>query len=154
MLSLNLTIEIFLSVTKLYFIYFLINYFGFFYGFLLYLVFNNLKNVVLNKILNLELVAPADKCFININMFKPPTILAIIYFEDFDAENIRNLIIEKAIKKIQKLRSRIIYKLFNYYWQEIPLKLVLERIKILENFKNKDSILEYAEKSINIKSVI
>jgi hypothetical protein len=71
----------------------------------------------------------------------------VSFYENFDAEKIKDVIIKRGIEQIPKLRSKLVKKFFRLYWQEVPLSEAYERVKIIEKpFENEQEFMDYASK--------
>jgi len=68
--------------------------------------------------------------------------------ESFDEEKIKNLIIEKAIKKFKRLRLKLTFTLGGYYWQESTIEEAIKQIKIFPelNLQTNEELQNYALK--------
>ena len=108
------SIELILSAIKLYILFYFFTNLGFLYGILIFTILNYSKRILFEKIFNLEQLSASDKVFLTTKVFQMPIISSISFFENFDEEKIKNIIIERAIKKLKKFRMRIVYKFFNY----------------------------------------
>jgi len=104
----------------------------------------------------MELMRGFDKSFLSSSVAKMYNLIGVIFIDNFEEEKIKNLLIERAIKKIKILRSRIIYTFFDYYWKEIPINHAIDNIKILKNddnsnnnFNTKEDVIEFANKEIS-----
>lgn len=151
MLALNLFLlaEIVLSIIKIIFLYQSIKFLGFLFGIIFFILINFIKKHFLNWYLNMSQMRSFDKCFISTKVAKMFNLIGIIFLDDFEEEKIKDLLIERALKKIKIMRSKLNYKYFNYYWQEVPLNLATERIKILPKMKTKEEIIEFANSEIS-----
>ena len=149
----NLLIEILFSFIKLFLLYFSIIHYGRLYGIIIFWFINNLKINFFNRFFDLKQISNTDKMFISTNIIKFPIILGVLFFKNFNTQKIKKLLIERGLKNIKKLRSRLVYKYFNYYWEEISLSSAVEKIKIIKNinnlYKDKDSVIKLANKEIN-----
>ncbi len=73
-----------------------------------------------------------DKYFIGRNRREKITIVSLLIFSDFSIEGLKNLMINKAIKQIPKLRKKLEYKFFNYYWADVTIEEAIKRIKVID----------------------
>ena len=129
---------------------------GFIYALILTFLTNRLYLTILSKIFKLEPLSAGDLNFMWCNFEERYNIMSFLTFEDFDTEILKNHIIEKGIKNIPKLRSRIIFKFFEWYWKEIPTKEVIKNIQIIKNDKNycfnsKEDLEEYGNRELPIR---
>lgn len=148
----DIFIESLLSLIKISLLLKFIGALGFIKGIIFFAIALKIKKSLLNWYLAMEQIRNNDKIFISSKVSKMFNLIGIVFLDDFDQEKIKNFIIEKAIKKIKAFRSRIVYKYFNYYWQEISFEESLKRITFINDsaqFKAKESVLEFANKEIS-----
>ena len=118
-------------------LFILVIYFtGFFVGSIFLFVFKHLYNIIMSKVFKLEPLSGGDRIFLWNREEDSNNLLAILVMEKVDPEAIKTMLIEKGIKKFKKMRSKRVYKFFDWWWQEIPLNKVLEELPI-EFLKNK-----------------
>jgi len=141
--------EILVSIIKITILYLFIQQQGYLYGGIIFIFLNFSKKFFFNWYLNMEQMRSSDKCFLSTKVLKMFNIMGMIFFENFDTEKIKDLLIERGLKKIKVLRNKLVYKYFNYYWQEVPLELAIDSIKILPALKSKESVLDFANSEIS-----
>lgn len=56
----------------------------------------------------------------------------VVSLENIQPEKLKELLIERGIKKMLRLRSKLVYKFFNYWWAEVPLKEAISVVKIIK----------------------
>ncbi len=145
----------FLSILKLIIISSAIYHLGFLYGISILIIIRYIYSYIIFKIFNLEPMTIVDNVFISAdnNSREKVNLMAYLQFKNgFDAEKIKQLFIDKAIKKVRKLRCKPIHFLGNYFWQEQPLQKAIERVKIINqnNIANDQQMLAYIQQEINI----
>lgn len=113
----------------------IIYYFGFFYGISISLALHKFHMFLMQKIFNMIPLAPGDLNFVWMDDKDRYNLVVFMVFdnENFDAEMIKNLLIDRGIKKFQKLRSRLRFKFFEFYWEEVSEKEATKTIQIIRN---------------------
>lgn len=113
---------------------------GFIYGILLSLVLHKFHMFIMEKFFNMIPLAPGDLNFVWMDDKDRYNLVLFMVFENenFDAEKIKNLLIERGIKNFQKLRSKLRFKFLEFYWEEVKEE---EAIKTIEIIKNNDEFL-------------
>ncbi len=102
----------------------------------------------------MERISPGDLTFMWNTPEKTFSVLITICLDKMDAEGIKNLIIEKGIKKIRKLRCRLSYDFFEWWWKETSLEEAISRIEIHNspnskiNLKNKEEFENWAHEQL------
>jgi len=106
----------------------------------------------MKKIFGLEILGNIDCLFVGVTNREKVNLVGLLILDNFDPKKLSELLIERGIKKIQKLRSKVISFLGNYYWKEVPLDKAIERISIIQNHNIKDDtdIYKFIENDINI----
>lgn len=86
--------------------------------------------------------------------YQRSTLIGVILVENFNADNIKNVIIKRGIKQIPKLKFKLVKKFFSLFWKEVPLEEAIERVNIIEKpFDNEQEFIEYACKQ-NSKIIV
>lgn len=144
--------ELFFSSLKIILLIFFIYYYGFLSGSLIHFLIFLLYKYSLHKILNLEMLGAIDRCFIGSNNKERFNIVAVATFENFNAEKIRELTLERAVRKIPKFRKKLIHKFGNFFWTDATYEEASERVVIINNekFKNDEDVFKLAEDEINL----
>jgi hypothetical protein len=83
--------------------------------------------IIIYKIFKLISLSPFDNFYLSNN--NRNNIIGIIKISNFSFEKIEKLIIDKVILKIKKMRFKLKYKFFNYYWEEVKLNEALMTIE-------------------------
>ncbi len=142
---------------KLIFIIYIIQKFGLLFSIPLFILIKYIYAYIIYKLFNLSAMSTLDNLFITPsgNDKEKMNLIAYMKFSNgFNAEKIKQLFIEKAIKKVSKLRCKVTNFLGNYFWQELPLEEAIKRVKIInpseQPITNDEEILKYMEKDINI----
>jgi hypothetical protein len=136
---------------KAIFTYYLIVNYGVFFGLVLIYLFSQILRVIIKIVFKLERVNNLDIYFAGRTKREKFNLMGVFFFEDFNVEKIRQLIIEKAITKMKKLRKKLVYKFFGYFWKEVPLEEAIKRIKIIEkhNIKSDEDMMNYLQGEVN-----
>jgi len=135
-------------------IYFYICYrLGMCLGTLISYFLHHLHMLLMDKIFQLEPLSPQDMNFIWSEENERYNLVTFLIFEQFDTQKIKNLILEKGIKNFRKLRSKVVYKFFEWYWEERKIDEALERIEIIENndkycFISHEDLIKFTQKEI------
>jgi NRPS condensation-like uncharacterized protein len=128
----------------------LIYYYGAILGLtLIYVLFMGYR-LLMFKLFGLEMLLNLDKCFIGLSNRAKINLQCIMTFENFNAQAMRSLFVDKALMKLKKLRKKVVYKFGNYYWKDIvDLQEAYDRIKIIRNLKNEEEMTNFAQAEIN-----
>jgi NRPS condensation-like uncharacterized protein len=126
---------------------------GIIIGSIVSFILHKLHMCLVDKLFKLEPLTPGDMNFIWTDDHERYNLVTFLIFEDFEPEKIKNLLIEKGIKNFRKLRSRVVFKFFEWYWEERNIDEAIERIEIIKNndkfrFDSHDDLLAYAYKEI------
>lgn len=152
MISLQIYLEILVCVFKLFITYKIISINGFIYGSLFCYFSLKLYKIALRKYCRLYSLSTTDKYYIGTISKEKINLLSVCIIEKFNPNKIKDLIIERGIKKVLKLRQKLVYKFFDYYWKETSLEEALSRIVIKDTFKlenERDLFDIYLSKEIN-----
>ena len=134
------------TVFKFFLFYRLITWYGFLFGIPFFFISFMCYRIIIYKIFNLISLSPLDKFYLSNN--NRNNIIGVIKISNFSFEKIEKLIIEKVILKIKKMRFKLKYKFFNYYWEEIILN---EALMTIEKFElEKDNINKYLNNQISL----
>jgi len=140
--------ETIFQIIKIFFIYILIKTYGFLYGISLTYFILSTYHLLMGYLFKLEYLS-FDKSLLGFCNRDQYNINLILCFNgNFNQENIKNAIINRLIKKIQKMRCKVVYKFFNYYWQEFSLEECEKNI-LFSELKCKDDLNEYLSNEIN-----
>ena len=106
----------------------------------------------------MERLSPGDMTFMWNTPEKTFSVLITLCLDKMDAEAIKNLIIEKGIKKIQKLRCRLSYNFLEWWWKETSLEEAISRIEVHDssnpskiNLKNKEEFEKWAHEQLETR---
>jgi hypothetical protein len=84
-------------------------------------------------------------------------IFIVLTLENMDKEGIKNMVIEKGIKKFRKFRSMLTFRFFEWWWQEISIEESLKRIEFIDSKKlgctirSKEDLTQWALTELAIK---
>ena len=121
--------------------------FGFLKSILIYIILNYLYEISICKMFNIEALASQEYMFAPLPVDRMFTMTGWFELDSYEPEKIKHTIVEKAIKKFNRLRKKMIFFLGAYYWQEYPVEDVLDKVKILDiNLETTDQILDYCQK--------
>jgi len=129
---------------------------GFIFGTLISYILHKSQLFLLNKIFKIVPLSPQDMNFIWTEDYERYNLVTFLLFENFEPEKIKELLIERGIKNFAKLRSKIVFKFFEWYWEERPIEEAIERIEIIKNndkycFNSYDDITNFATTEIKQK---
>lgn len=157
----NIYLESGLLIFQILTLCLLISKCGYIFGFLIFIKLVFSYKLFMKCIMKLEQLKVGDKLLLSDKLSEKQNILVEMKFENYSEIDIVNLIKEKGFKKIEKLSCRLVYKLFNFYWEKSNLseaELYNQRIFIhephtyeeIQNFKRRElnNILNVYEKPI------
>lgn len=142
-------IELLVYSTKGYFIYLIVSSFGIFQGVpLLYIIFTSYHYLIF-KLFNLRYLS-FEKSLLGFSQSEQYSINLIGCFDNgIDIEKSKEHLISRAIDKIPKLHSKIVFKLFNYYWQTVEVKEAYEKIYTIE-LESKQHLDQFIKDKIKV----
>lgn len=121
---------------------------SFFKGIIFSFAFTHFYEFCMLKVFKLEKLTPNDTLFMWNSSEQSYSIFVILSLEKMNKEGIKNLVIEKGIKKFSKLRSKLTFKFFEWWWQEVPIDEALKRIEYIDNvgckFNSKEDLTNWA----------
>ena len=120
---------------KMAIFFLIISKLGLVYGILLSLALHKFHMLLMEKFFKMIPLSPGDLNFVWLDDKDRYNLVLFLKFEEFNAEKIKNLLIERGLKNFQKLRSRLRFKFFEFYWEEVKVE---EAIKTIEIIKNND----------------
>jgi hypothetical protein len=157
----NNLLEHIFSYLKIIITLLIMYYLGWVKGIITCILINKFYKFFMWKIFKLESLIGIDKYFVGRNSREKVTILCLMVFSDYNEEKLKSLLINKAFKQLPKLKKKLIYKFFDYYWADASLEEAIKRIKLIEmdlDFyeKNEDNcesinkeLLKYIQKEVN-----
>jgi hypothetical protein len=82
--------------------------------------------------------------------------MAIHRFEGLNTDSMKQLIIEKGIKKFKKLRSKVVYRFFNWWWEEQDtveevIKEVFSESIRRPVFKTREEVIQYGVNELRVR---
>lgn len=135
--TLRLLIEDALStVFKLFVIYRIITWYGVIFGFSFCLLLFACYRRIIFLLFNFVPFTPYDICFISSKMCNRFNVIGTLTLDNFDAEKIKEMLIDRALKKLKKFRYQLQYRFFNYYWKEVSIDDAIKRIIVCPNIQN------------------
>lgn len=138
----------------------IIFYFGFVKGLIISYMISLTYDFLMLKIFKLEPFSMNDMLFVWNDEKDEFNLIGMYILENLEIEKLKELIIERGIKKFKKLRSIHEYKFFDWWWKEIPLEDCLygnkyRPFEILENteqiFNTKDDIINFSKELLKEK---
>lgn len=138
-------------------IYLLICYYlGIIIGSSLSFILHKFHMYLVDKLFKLEPLTPGDMNFIWSEDHERYNLVTFLIFEDFEPEKIKNLLIEKGIKNFRKLRSKVVFKFLEWYWEEGTIEEAIKRIEIIQGndkfkFDSHDDLLALAYQEIGLR---
>lgn len=119
-----------------------------------YLLHSAYKWIML-KVFKLEALSDGDLIFMWSDHEDAHNMIGLLTLETFDPVAIREMLIERGIKQFRKLRSRLVYKFFDFWWEEVPVEEAVKRIQIIDNFnyviKNQQDLIGYTREELAVR---
>jgi hypothetical protein len=140
------------------FIYFYIIYLtSIIKGLLIIWIFYTIYDFLMLKFKKLERISTGDITFMWNTPEQTYNLFVGLSLDKLDKEAIKNLVIEKGIKKFRKLRSRLVNKYLEWWWEEVPLEECLKRVvfydksKMSTPIKTKEDLVAWAQTELKTK---
>jgi NRPS condensation-like uncharacterized protein len=122
-------------------------YIGFVKTILLFALHIYLRFYFMKSVFGLQELNSFSRTLYSQKLHQRTNLLAVSLIENFNPDKIKNIIINRGIQKIPKLRAKLVKKFFGLYWKEVPLSEAYERVKIIEKpFADEQEFMEYANK--------
>jgi NRPS condensation-like uncharacterized protein len=121
---------------KMAIFFFIISKFGFIFGIILSLILHKFHMFLMEKFFKMIPLSPGDLTFVWMNDKDRYNVVLFLKFEEFNAEKIKNLLIERGLKNFQKLRSKLRFKFLEFYWEEVSVEEASKTIEIIKNNDN------------------
>ena len=132
---------------------FSIKYLGIFLGIIIGIIFLyiilQLYIVLMNKILNLEYVTGIEKVYITRNPKNGFHIVSLLYFSNYNQDEIYTFLYEYYICQIKRFRQKLTEKHLEFWYKEIPPEEAKKSITILNPFNSEEEILAHVQKEMN-----
>ena len=127
-----------------YFIYQL----GFIKAIVAYFICQIFYNQVIYYLFGLTDITPHESLFAHLPSDYKYTLTGYFVLDSYKPESIKSLIVEKGIKKFNRLRHKLTYFLGYQYWKEYSVEDALNQVVILPqiNLESEDDIIEYSLK--------
>jgi NRPS condensation-like uncharacterized protein len=107
------------------------------------------------RIYKLEPLTAGDKSFVWQTREETYNLMGVCVFEKYDKEAITKLIINKGIKQFKRLRSKLVYRFFDWWWEEISPEEVIKEVLVLDEkkvlFKTKEDLVKYCIEELAIR---
>jgi NRPS condensation-like uncharacterized protein len=140
----------FLALLKIILLYMLYADYGLFVTLIFPFVYYNLRYYLIKTIFGLEEVSGMDEKFFSFQRHQRVNLLVVVLIEEYDAERLRKLLIDRAINKVPKLTMQLLRKFNTLYWKRVPLTDGYKRIKIIEEpFNSEQGFVSYASSEVN-----
>jgi hypothetical protein len=144
-------IDILITIAKVYIFWQIVKAFGWIIGILIICALVQLFHYFMLKFFKLEKLHWKDKFFVSFKENKRQTIVTCMKFKNFKEEELKQAIIEKQLKVFRKYRSKLVYKFFDFYWEELPLESVKVGVYHKDVILNSESELtNLLQKEINL----
>ena len=141
---------LFVLLSKLLLLFFLIFKFGFVYGIALMIIGVIAYHKLIEILFGLISIRGLDKVFITHNPIGRYQVIAMLKFDNFNKEKIKEFFIEKLIKKIPKLRYKLTYQLFDFYYKEVfDINEITNKVMIKPKLNNEEELFTYISKEVN-----
>jgi len=131
----------------LLFTYFILKY-SFIYAILFYILSDYSYHYILYYLFNIEEVTAQEYTMVALRNENKSIMTGYFVLESFNEEKIKNMIIEKAIKKFKRLRMKMTFSLGGFYWEESTIEEAIKQIKIMPelNLQNNEDLQNYSLK--------
>ena len=139
----------FTTVFKLFLICILIIRYGPLFGIPCFVLSFSCYRILIYRWFKLIPLSPSDVCFLSNSNYERYNIIGVLKISSFNSEDIKQMIIEKAIKQIKRMRLTLTYNLFNYYWKEISVTKASKAVSIIENEIEDKDINNYIESELH-----
>lgn len=120
------------TIFKMFLFVKIILWYGPFFGIPFFVLAFSCYRILIYKFFKLIAMTPMDICFLSKKNYERYNIIGVIKFKNYEPMKIKEVLIEKAIKRIKRLRMKIEYTLFNYYWKEVSENEAIRTITINE----------------------
>ena len=130
--------DLFSTSFKIVLFYRILKWQGILFGFPFFILLFSCYRILISKIFKLIPLTPMDICFYSNNNSNRFNIISILEISNFNYETIKNTFITKSIKNIKKLRLKLIYKFYNYYWQEFDIEKIIKNVFIYKEIAKND----------------
>ena len=140
--------DLFSTTFKIILFYRIIKWQGFLFGFPFFILLFSCYRIIISKIFKLIPLTPLDICFYSNNNSNRFNIISILEINNFNYEIIKNTFINKSIKNIKKLRLKLIYKFYNYYWKEFDIENIIKNVFIYKEIPH-NNFNTYINQEIN-----
>lgn len=137
------------SMLKILFTYTLMKSFGFIKGAIFMFILVKFYKFLLQKLFKFDLLSSTDKVMIGRENNERYNLLVLMKLNNFNVDVIRNLLIDRAIKKVKKLRQKLQFLLFDYYWTDVTVDEAIKRIIIHNKVNGEKEINDFLSKQIN-----
>lgn len=146
----NAIIETIVSIVKLILIYKLTQTIGYILAIVLTYFIHYIYRRTLRK-LGLTQLSVKDKIFIGNKDVEIMTLSGVMLFKNFDLEKFKERM-RYSMKENRKMNTRLVYKFFNYYWQqqELTEERFNQLVKVIPNIKNYDDAIAYSLADTNV----
>ena len=135
-------------LSKILFIFLMLLKVKFLYSIILIPLLLILYYKVLNKVFGLITLTGCDKVFFSDDPKNTYQILFVLKFKNFNSESMKKFLFSKFINKVQKLRVKLTFSFFEYFWKETFDKKEIENT-IIENSINENEINTYIKNEID-----
>lgn len=135
------------TIFKIFLFYILIKWYGIIFGISFFFVFFMFYRIMIYKFYKLIPLSPFDICFLSKNENNRNNLIGILELSDFSFEKFEKLM-KTIIIRIKKMRVKLKYRFFNYYWEEVKLSEALKTIEKKE--MNKENLTNYLNEQMSI----
>lgn len=139
----------FTTVFKLFLICILIIRYGPLFGIPCFVLSFSCYRILIYRWFKLIPLSPSDVCFLSNSNYERYNIIGVLKISSFNSEEIKQMIIEKAIKQLKRMRLILTYNIFNYYWREISVTKASKAVSIIENEIEDKDINKYIESELH-----
>lgn len=147
----NKLYDLFFSISKVYFYYKFISFFGFILGSIIFSILVKAYHMLQEKYLNYTKLNTMDLSWIGDHQKNTINIVGIADLGDFSKEKMKEFMIS-TLSKVKNMNSRLKYFMGNLFWEQMELNesRIKELINEEHSVKNYDEALKFAYKHVNI----
>src|SRR5687768_366531 len=104
----TIQLEVVLCIFKIYCFIKILTFYGILKGLLMITAYISITNLFLSKIFKLQKLTTNDILLLGFTNVDSYNMICTFFFDKMDKHKIRELLIEKGIKKVEKLRKKIV----------------------------------------------
>ena len=143
-------IEILLCIIKSLIFFTISKYTGYVIAGVIMYLSVKITTKILERIFKLKLLRAPDRVFLGTSEDQKMSLCGNMHLSNFNIEKLKNKL-RNAMKKNSKIGSRLIYFLWNYWWEEIPFTEARfnELVTVVEGVRSFDEVIDLQRAQIN-----